>query len=204
LIGQTAKSWSGIEESAVMSSQNGIGKYFRTARPATPEEIAPILWNEAVGAEAYRPEQERYQAAILEQYKLCVEMADRVSARRSLTNTFFLTLNGAAFTLIGVFWRDRPEGEPMLLAVPLVPLLALCLAWFWLVRSYRQLNSGKFAVIGALEERLPASPYWRGEWHALGKGEDKGRYWPFTHLEVWIPALFGFTYLAGFVAAVLT
>jgi hypothetical protein len=30
---------------------------------------------------------------VLEKYKLYVEMADRVSARRGLTNSFFLALN---------------------------------------------------------------------------------------------------------------
>jgi hypothetical protein len=30
----------------------------------------------------------------------------RISARRAFTNTFFLTLNTAIFTIIGVFWKD--------------------------------------------------------------------------------------------------
>jgi hypothetical protein len=46
---------------------------------------------------------EKYQAAIMDQYKLYVEMADRTSARRSLMNTFFLTLNTGIFTVIAVF-----------------------------------------------------------------------------------------------------
>jgi hypothetical protein len=37
-------------------------------------------------------------------------------------------------------------------------LIVQCLAWFWLLRSYRQLNTAKYAVVGVLEERLPASP----------------------------------------------
>ena len=37
----------------------------------------------------------------MDQWKLYVEMADRVSGRRGLTNTFFLTLNTAIFTAIG-------------------------------------------------------------------------------------------------------
>jgi hypothetical protein len=37
---------------------------------------------------------------VLEQYKLYVEMADRLSARRALANTFFLTVNTAV--LIGL------------------------------------------------------------------------------------------------------
>jgi hypothetical protein len=158
--------------------------------------VKPTVTSESYGADG-----EKYQSAILEQYKLCVEMADRISARRALANGFFLTLNTAAFTTVGVFWKDRPHVSPLYLTIPLFLLLALCLAWVWLVRSYRQLNSGKYAVIGALEERLPASPYWRAEWKALGEG--KATYWPLTHLEQWVPGVFALTYLGGFVVAVV-
>jgi hypothetical protein len=46
----------------------------------------------------------RLETLGLEQYKIYVEMADRISARRGMTNTFFLTLNTAIFTAVGVFW----------------------------------------------------------------------------------------------------
>jgi hypothetical protein len=57
--------------------------------------------------------------------------------------------------------------------------------------------------VGALEERLPASPWWRAEWLALGEGRDRRKYWPLTHVERWIPALFAVIYVAGFTVAVL-
>ena len=81
-------------------------------------------------------------------------------------------------------------------------VLGQCLAWYYLVRSYRQLNTAKYEVVGALEERLPASPYWRAEWYALGEGKDRSRYWPLSHIEQWIPVMFGFAYVAGFIAVV--
>jgi len=150
-----------------------ISQHFRTASPASPSDVSAALWNAAVTSDSYAADAEKYQSAILEQYKLCVEMADRISARRALANAFFLTLNSAALTTIGAFWKDGPRASVFYLIPPLLLLLALCLAWFWLVRSYRQLNSGKYAVIGALEERLPASPYWQAEWKALGEGKNK-------------------------------
>lgn len=104
--------------------------------------------------------------------------------------------------MIGVFWKDRPATSPWLLVLPLLALLIQCVAWFFLVHSYRQLNSAKYIVVGALEERLPASPYWKAEWRALGEGKDKAKYWPMTHLEAWIPAIFAAAYLVGFIAAV--
>lgn len=127
-------------------------------------------------------------------------MADRISARRALANTFFLTLHSAILTLIGVFWKDQPLISEWVIVLPLIVALGLCLAWFWLVRSYRQLNSGKYAVIAALERRLPASPFWRGEWFALGEGPPG--YVPLTHLEQWVPALFAAAYTIGAVLAI--
>src|SRR5437868_116209 len=140
------------------------------------------LWNDAVSAAEYEGARERYQAAILEQWKLYVEMADRISSRRGLTNTFFLTLNTAVFTVIGVVAKQRPHVSSWVPSLALVVVLGECAAWWWLVRSYRQLNAAKFKVVGALEERLPASPYWRAEWVALGEGRDWRRYLPVTHL----------------------
>jgi hypothetical protein len=180
--------------------------YFQVAKPAQPDDVTPNLWNDEATIGAYYTHDDKYQAAVMEQYKLYVEMADRVSNRRGLANTFFLTLNSAILTLIAVFWKDRPEGlSPWFLLPVLVLTLGLCLAWFWLVRSYRQLNSGKFAVIGALERRLPASPWWNGEWKALrGEEQDKSTYWALTHLEIWVPLLFGLAYIFAVVAAIVT
>ncbi|WP_454197904.1 RipA family octameric membrane protein [Nocardia sp. Marseille-Q1738] len=143
-----------------------------------------------------------YDSVVLDQYRLYVEMADRISARRGLTNSFFLTLNTGIFTLVATFGKNPPDTKEWWLAIPLVGILGQCFAWFYLVRSYRLLNSAKYQVIGALEERLPASPFWKAEWWALGEGKDRARYWPLTHIEQWIPVLFGLAYVAGFLAIV--
>ena len=166
------------------------------------QQIRDRLWNIDVSPKDYESAGEKYQAAVMEQWKLYVEMADRISNRRGLTNTFFLTLNTAIFTLIGVGGKERPDVSQWVLVLPLVVALGECTAWWWLVRSYRQLNTAKFKVVGALEERLPASPFWRAEWIALGEGEDWRKYLPLTHLEQWVPVLFGLAYLVGFVVVV--
>ena len=174
--------------------------YFLEAEAATATEVEPALWNAAVSPADFDAAHEKYAQAIIEQYKLYVEMADRVSARRGLANTFFLTLNTAVFTAVGVAWNRRPEAPPAAAVVPLAILFVQCLVWFWVVRSHRQLNSAKWAVVGALERRLPASPWWSAEWQALGEGKHPARYWPLTHVEQLVPFLFGVAYVAGFVA----
>ncbi|WP_226900236.1 RipA family octameric membrane protein [Nonomuraea phyllanthi] len=167
-----------------------------------PDDVRSRLWTGEISAASYAEAGEKYQAAILEQYRIYVEMADRVSARRATANTFFLTLNTSVFTIFGVFWSAEPQLASWLLVFPLLALVGECAAWFYLVRSYRQLNRAKYEVIGVLEERLPASPYWRAEWTALGEGRDRSTYWPLTHLEQWVPVLFAAIYVAGFLAAV--
>jgi hypothetical protein len=167
------------------------------------DDLQERLWNASVLPQSYTEPADKYQQAVLEQYKVYVEMADRISARRSLTNTFFLTLNSAVFTVMAVSVQSLDIAANWLLTFPLIVLLGQCGAWFYLVRSYRQLNTAKYKVVGALEERLPASPYWKAEWLALGEGRDPKKYLPLTHLEQWVPALFGLVYFFAFLAAML-
>lgn len=173
-----------------------VKRYFIETSAPDAADVGDSLWN--ADADATRSDIQ----LVMDQYKLYVEMADRVSARRSLANTFFLTLNTAIFTAIGVFWKDPPRASPWLGIFPVAVLVLQCLVWFWIIRSYRQLNAGKWAVVGAFERRLPTSPWWSAEWAALGKGEDPSRYWPLSHVEQWVPFLFAIAYIGGFLALV--
>lgn len=180
--------------------------YFRVKSVFTDERLAAIeegLWT-GTESDAYAEEAGRtYRSVVLAQYELYVEMADRASARRTSANTFFLTLNSAIFTLIGVFWDNRPEASEWALAFPTVVLVAQCMTWYWTLRSYRQLSAAKYAVIGKMEERLPAAPYSNAEWRAVGMGTDPELYWPLTHVESVIPLLFAAAYVGGLAAALL-
>ncbi|WP_419150647.1 RipA family octameric membrane protein [Nocardia vinacea] len=68
---------------------------------------------------------------------------------------------------------------------------------------HRVHNSAKYLVVGALEERLPASPFWRAEWWSLGEGKNRALYWPLSHIEQSVPRLFGLVYVSGFLAILL-
>ena len=176
--------------------------YFRTSSPPGPEALKHALWV-GDGTTEWADQDAAYRTALLDQYKIYVEMADRISARRGLANTYFLTLNTAITTAIGVFWQRPPQASEWLLVAPLLALLGQCLAWFLIIRSYRQLNSGKYMVIGAMEQRLPASPYYAAEWTALGSGRNPAAYLPLSHVEQLIPAFFAIVYVAGFISIVL-
>lgn len=164
-------------------------------------ELDRRLWNGRVGAQDYDPTGEKYQAAILEQYKLYVEMADRISARRSLTNTFFLTVNAALLTAAGAVSGTILHGMPTWgLVVAGLAAVGQCGAWFLLIASYRQLNRAKYKVIGALERQLPAQVY-DAEWAELGDGRTISQYVSLTLVELWIPVLFMVFYVAAGTAA---
>jgi hypothetical protein len=168
-------------------------------------DLGSVLWNQFV-PEDYEEPRDKYVAAIMEQYKLYVEMMDRVSARRGLANTFFLTLNSVIVTIIGIFWRNQPQDAPSWALIPfLIIVLGQCLAWRWLIQSYVSLNNAKLTVIGTLEERLPASPYWRAEWKALGdQTEDWQKYKPILRWEQLTPIYFALAYLFAFVLLALS
>ena len=92
-----------------------------------------------------------------ELYKLAVEMADRISARRGIANTFFLTINTGLVALIGssdIHWFVAAAG------------IAFSISWWALLRSYKALNAAKFEVILAMEESLPVKVY-ADEWARL-------------------------------------
>lgn len=163
-------------------------------------EINDVLWNDGVNVSHFTDITASYQSTIFEQYKLCVEMADRVSARRSIANTFFLTLHTGLLVFLGAWMsqaRHRSIAVLVLLAALLV-LLGMCATWWLIVRSYQQLNKGKFAVIEAFEERLPARAFVAAEWGALGEGRDWRVYLPLGRVERYIPLLFAAAYIVGF------
>lgn len=157
------------------------------------------VWNDERN-ERFFPDSETRDAIVLDQYKLFVEMADRISGRRATANTFFLTLNSAVFTLVGVFWEHRPQGEAWMLRFPTIALVGQCAVWYGVIRSYRKLNSAKWRIVGAIEARLPIAPY-RTEWNILG---DAPTFWRFTTVERLVPVLFSLAYIGGFLAAVLS
>lgn len=131
-----------------------------------------------------------YKHHILEQYKLYVEMSDRVSQRRASLNVFFISVNTLLITVVTFF------GSNNCLVFQLGAFVGIILsfAWYYLLSSYRHLNSGKFKVICEMEKLLPISPY-EEEWNKLGYGKDKKLYCPISYSEKSIPVILGIFYI---------
>src|ERR1700730_14642081 len=99
-------------------------------------------------------QREENSSVLLEQYKLYVEMADRVSARRADTNKFYISLLTALLALLSIVIERNalPRFQNAIILVVAVLGLVLCYVWIINIRSYRQLNSGKFKVIHEMEQ----------------------------------------------------
>lgn len=133
---------------------------------------------------------------LVEQYKLYVDSANQTSRLRSQTNTFFLTINTILISfLTGILeFSSQINTSSWLIAACVVGIL-LNVNWYFTIRSYRSINSGRFAVIQELETKLPARIYER-EWElVLSKRDNKARYLRLTYIEQIIPAIFGFLYI---------
>ena len=141
--------------------------------------------------EAYGAEYEKH---LFEQYKLYVEMADRISARRMLANSYFVGVHTALITAFTVLLKEKVLQSTILGLAPFIAALLLCFVWWRVVHSYRQLNSGKFNVVHALEQMLPVAPF-DEEWVALGAGKNRKLYLTLTHVENWTPICFGVLYV---------
>ncbi|MEU5577510.1 hypothetical protein ABZ791_31205 [Streptomyces huasconensis] len=134
---------------------------------------------------------------VLELYKLAVEMADRMSARRGTANAFFLSVQTALVTLVG-FGMPRLSESPWW--VSLVMALGggtLSLAWWMQLRSYRHLNSAKFMVINKIEARLPVRIF-TDEWEVLKGDPAPGRFKRYAELgtsERIVPLVFALAHL---------
>lgn len=143
-----------------------------------------------------KPEQygSHYGEHTLEQYRLYVEMTDRISSRRHTTNAFFLSINTALIALVGLAANSSLIRSPHFWGIVVSATgLIICFAWYRLIRSYKRINTGRFSVIHAIESQLPISPY-RAEWELLKKGEEPKHYRPFTDIEVWVPWVFMLPY----------
>jgi len=128
---------------------------------------------------------------LLELYKLHAELADRVSQRREGANRLFVALLTGIFVFFGAVARSEAGSFSIwpILSIGGILGMALCGAWYILIRSYRQLNTGKFKALHELEQRL-TYPFFTREWKLLKKGRDFRSYWQLTVVENFLPVIF--------------
>jgi hypothetical protein len=115
-----------------------------------------------------------WHGILFEQYKLYVEMTDRISERRGHTNTFFISVTAALFaamgtlTTIAVDDKGGPHRWALFLLAALVSFggIAICGIWRQLLQNYQKLNTAKFEIINQMEKKLPTNGF-STEWKLL-------------------------------------
>ena len=128
---------------------------------------------------------------LLEIYKLHAGLADRVSQRREGANRLYVSLLVGLVVFLAALLRfgvgDGHERIILFSAGAIGALLSV--SWYVVIRSYRQLNTGKFLALHELEEKL-AYPFFTREWNLLAEGRDRNRYWKLTIVEIGLPIIF--------------
>lgn len=125
-----------------------------------------------------------FNAHLLEQYKLYVQSADNVSARRIASINYVLAINTAIIALYGVLVSTSGHTQ-LLIGVPTIGAIVSTL-WFFIIKSHKDLNEIKFeVVIPELEQHLPAALY-QYEWQMIKRRKGK-LYNPVTDIESKVP-----------------
>ncbi len=126
---------------------------------------------------------------LLEQYKLYVQLADNVSARRSQSNSFYISIITGLLAILSIA-LDKFSSISQYVALLAVGILGilLCIVWNINITSYKHLNSGKFKVIHDMEKMLPYACFDK-EWELLGRGKERSSYFSLTRVERLIPFL---------------
>jgi len=136
-----------------------------------------------------------YLDHLFAQYQLYVENMEKISDRRQNANNYFITINTVLISFMGVLLQAKIfEAITWIKSLVALVGIIICVVFWFLLRSYKQLNAGKFKVIHEIEQRLPIALY-DYEWKILGEGKDGKLYFPFSHIEMIIPWVFGIVYV---------
>ena len=178
------------------------GFWKRSKAPGDTRNAVEIGRQQAIQSALWNSEQELGEdgmSTLLAQYGFYVESAEKVSHRRGIANNFFLLVNSASSVALAAFGLSSDEGTSWLLLFSAIIMVGVCVLWRLTVHSYSQLNSAKWRIVNAMEERLPAAP-WTAEWTFLERGRSRRSYRRLTAVEKWVPGLFALIYAVGFVA----
>ncbi len=136
-----------------------------------------------------------FRSHLFAQYQLYVESMEKISDRRQNANNYFITINTVLISFMGVLFQVKIfENYTWIKFIVALVGAIICVIFWFLLHSYKQLNTGKFQVIHEIEQKLPLALY-DYEWSILGEGKNIDMYFPFSHVELFIPWIFGLVYI---------
>lgn len=142
-----------------------------------------INYKELTGVEKVRDEngkidikrdKEDLAAVALEQWKVCVQIAQNTSQRRATANTVYTALNTG---IIGYMFTKDGGAVTKSIVLPIIgtihknaevvvkptlwPIIGsvICIAWIKSIKYYRDLNTVKYNIIKELEEYIGIKPF---------------------------------------------
>lgn len=130
---------------------------------------------------------------LLEQYRIAVDMADKLNTRKESASKLFVSANAIFFA----FLASRELTIEMSVFLSLFGIF-LSVIWSSLMKNHNVVHSAKYEVIEEMEEHLPYKVF-DSEWKKLGKGLNKKRYRNLGTIEHQIPLLFIILYLILFI-----
>lgn len=129
-----------------------------------------------------------YNAAVMEQWKTCVEQANSNTEKRNNSNGLFITINTGLFAVI-TFTGDNKSFLLSMVGI------VVCILWLNMIRSYQQLSSVKYDIVNEIEAKLPLAPFTH-EWEKLRLEHN---YIGLTKIEKAIPRVFLFLYVLAII-----
>lgn len=134
---------------------------------------------------------------IFKQYEICVDMADKISQRRGISNHFYSALLLAFVSAIALIFKDSLYESAGLIIILSLLGIAFSVIWILNIKSYKTLNKSKFKVIFEMEKLLPYNPYSK-EWDYIA---EENKYIRLTKIETLVPTIFIMAFvLIGFYA----
>lgn len=135
-------------------------------------------------------ERDKDKKQLIEQYKLYVEMADRVSSRRIQVSKFYVSLLSGLLALLSILPNIIKLEYIILVFIPIsIISIILCIVWYKNIQSYKQLNAAKYKLINEIEKSLPFQ-YYTKEWEEL----KSKNYTEITTIEKYVPLIFASLY----------
>ena len=131
------------------------------------------------------------QSELIEIYKLHSELADRVSSRREGANRLYVSLLVGLGVFVVALLRFGVGDASEHIVLGLIGFfgMLLSMSWFFVIRSYKQLNTEKFRVLHDLETKLPYQ-FFTLEWDPEAEGSKSNKYWKLTDVERTLPFIF--------------
>lgn len=132
---------------------------------------------------------ELYYGHMIQQYKLYVESAHKISDSRININKFYQAILTSVIALVGLVKLNEVKFNEHLIYIICISSVVLCAFWIISLENYRRLNSAKFKVIHEIEKNLPLNLF-AYEWSMLEYGNNGKKYKKISNLEKNLPYLF--------------